>query len=285
MVSLYYFVGFIMFAALILYICVGSYRSHKAVIMKKRRDAVAGFSTRYANLKLFVRSYPTSAMDSIAKRKTIRKNSLAQFREFDCVKEMKAIIRNDVSFFENMLYAYDCNCHIKRAYDKALVSFDRAKRDANYEKANAYCKMSFAEYKALEDNMCLQLVGSVPMDFSFELVWSYTSPKGRNHYEHNRVFVAEEIRSLLDDVTYVDSVADFKKQQRRMLTPKLRYEILQRDNFTCVLCGRSSERDGVKLEVDHIVPVSKGGRTERGNLRTLCWDCNRGKGSRIEFRK
>lgn len=53
-----------------------------------------------------------------------------------------------------------------------------------------------------------------------------------------------------------------------------------REGFKCVLCGRSMA-DGIKqLEVDHIRPVSKGGLTEPGNLRTLCWDCNQGKKDR-----
>lgn len=59
------------------------------------------------------------------------------------------------------------------------------------------------------------------------------------------------------------------------MTQKLRYQILQRDHSRCVLCGRGP--DAVPLEVDHIVPVSKGGKTVPENLRTLCRDCNRGK--------
>ncbi|MBR5502670.1 MAG: HNH endonuclease, partial [Oscillospiraceae bacterium] len=35
------------------------------------------------------------------------------------------------------------------------------------------------------------------------------------------------------------------------------------------------------LEIDHIIPVSKGGVTEEGNLQTLCWKCNRAKSNKI----
>lgn len=35
------------------------------------------------------------------------------------------------------------------------------------------------------------------------------------------------------------------------------------------------------LEVDHIVPVSKGGLSEPENLQTLCWRCNRAKGAKM----
>lgn len=44
-------------------------------------------------------------------------------------------------------------------------------------------------------------------------------------------------------------------------------------------CGRGRE-DGVKLHVDHIVPVSRGGKSVMSNLQTLCEDCNCGKGNR-----
>ncbi len=52
--------------------------------------------------------------------------------------------------------------------------------------------------------------------------------------------------------------------------------MLREDGFKCRICGRSAE-DGVTLEVDHVLPVSKGGKTVRENLRTLCCDCNWGK--------
>lgn len=56
---------------------------------------------------------------------------------------------------------------------------------------------------------------------------------------------------------------------------------MKRDNFRCKLCGRSAQ-DGVTLEVDHIKPVSKGGKTELNNLWTLCRDCNRGKAAKYD---
>ena len=73
----------------------------------------------------------------------------------------------------------------------------------------------------------------------------------------------------------------FVAKQRRLMTDSLRYDVMQRDGFRCQICGATA-KDGYKLHVDHIIPVSKGGKTEMNNLRTLCERCNTGKGAKIE---
>ena len=69
-------------------------------------------------------------------------------------------------------------------------------------------------------------------------------------------------------------------KERGKLSNALRYKILKRDGLKCVLCGRTS--DEVKLAVDHIHPISNGGKTVEDNLRALCYDCNSGKGCKVE---
>ena len=71
--------------------------------------------------------------------------------------------------------------------------------------------------------------------------------------------------------------------QRRDITLGLRYDVLRRDRFGCVICGASpSSKVGCELHVDHIHPVVLGGMTTIANLRTLCSDCNIGKGAKVE---
>ena len=70
-----------------------------------------------------------------------------------------------------------------------------------------------------------------------------------------------------------------EKESRNPINPKLRYEVLKRDRFKCRYCGAKGKY--VKLEVDHIIPVSRGGTDDIDNLRTSCFKCNRGKGDRI----
>lgn len=72
---------------------------------------------------------------------------------------------------------------------------------------------------------------------------------------------------------------ELTSEDRRGVPLKLRYRVLVRDNFRCVLCGRSPALEhGVRLHIDHIVPYARGGKTNEENLRTLCEACNWGKG-------
>ena len=60
---------------------------------------------------------------------------------------------------------------------------------------------------------------------------------------------------------------------------KLRLQVLDRDCWTCRLCGRAlyGKRNGKRgnAAVDHIKPLSKGGAPyDPGNLRAVCGSCN-----------
>lgn len=68
--------------------------------------------------------------------------------------------------------------------------------------------------------------------------------------------------------------------RRENISPTLRFSILKRDGFRCRYCGQDAS-DGIKLEIDHILPVSKGGETVESNLQTTCFSCNRGKRDRL----
>lgn len=66
------------------------------------------------------------------------------------------------------------------------------------------------------------------------------------------------------------------KSKREPIPNRVRHQVFQRDNYRCRECGARLE-DGATLEIDHIVPVAKGGTNDISNLQTLCKACNRGK--------
>jgi Homing endonuclease associated repeat/HNH endonuclease len=72
------------------------------------------------------------------------------------------------------------------------------------------------------------------------------------------------------------------QEDRRDIPLGLRFRVLNRDKFKCVLCGDHPARNAqCVLHVDHILPWSRGGRTREDNLRTLCATCNVGRGNRF----
>lgn len=112
---------------------------------------------------------------------------------------------------------------------------------------------------------------------------------------HERYFVTLPVKALSLPVKSTRALARIEKP---LITPRvprpivpvvqktirswkaLRFQILKRDAYRCRLCGVSAA-DGieVRLEVDHITPRSKGGTDDMINLWTLCFACNRGKGT------
>lgn len=89
--------------------------------------------------------------------------------------------------------------------------------------------------------------------------------------EHNRIrhskFVSKEkIRELDKNIEYPredwrDAMIHFSR--------------------SCAFCGKPEGRAKVdRMDFDHLVPISKGGKTVRENVIPACRTCNRGRGAR-----
>jgi HNH endonuclease len=64
---------------------------------------------------------------------------------------------------------------------------------------------------------------------------------------------------------------------QRAPTPKLRMQVLKRDDQRCRICGRRpDDNSDLELHVHHIRPWEKGGVTDPSNLITLCHTCHNG---------
>ena len=90
--------------------------------------------------------------------------------------------------------------------------------------------------------------------------------------------IAELIKVLENKLT----ASAFAQEQRTLMTKKLREFI----KIATISLAAFAETPLMLspiyyLEIDHIIPVAKGGETVEDNLQTLCWKCNRAKSDKI----
>ena len=106
------------------------------------------------------------------------------------------------------------------------------------------------------------------------------------HTDIERTFymTIDEILDIGDELSSINFETTTRKynqaNQRKLMTPDLRNKIKERDNYTCQICGKYMP-DEVGLHIDHIIPISKGGKTVEQNLQVLCDKCNLRKSNRI----
>jgi hypothetical protein len=194
---------------------------------------------------------------------------------------MTAEIRANIAFFSDYVSKVRENREIKSGYQEEVQRIFLAEYSLNYSQL----KLSERTYRKHEKKLFLKRVLSPVVNCEFTVNMSYSSPKGKVNLSKSDRFTFDDLfacfesvsRSRIDKHTYSNLIA----VERGEISDSLRYDILNRDNFTCVICGASS-RQGARLHVDHIIPVSKGGKSVPSNLRTLCERCNIGKSNKIE---
>jgi len=118
--------------------------------------------------------------------------------------------------------------------------------------------------------------------FAVEYKFVYTSNGGMAQRSFAVSMTEDTIAELIKILESKMTASAFAKEQRTLMTKKLRDYIKNRDDFTCCNCGNSSLKEpNLLLEIDHIIPIAKGGITEESNLQTLCWKCNRSKSDKL----
>jgi len=111
---------------------------------------------------------------------------------------------------------------------------------------------------------------------SDELVTFLNKKYKKNLPEINKI-IQNKLAELLDG----DERNLLKRS--RTVNESSRYSVLKRANFKCQACGeRPTPDNDVILQIDHIIPFSKGGTNDIENLQVLCFKCNISKGNYFE---
>lgn len=152
--------------------------------------------------------------------------------------------------------------------------------------------MNEEKLRNIESIVFNDLIEKVNTDFYAEVHLYLT--RGRMHRVVDEKKELFDLNEIIDVLKSIDSSKlidgrrfysgevwkSIERVERAKVSNELRQEIFERDDYTCVIC-ESTEKES--LEIDHIMPISKGGKTEPDNLQTLCHDCNVRKGNDIDW--
>ncbi len=188
----------------------------------------------------------------------------------------------DIADYIDRFLCDDRNWHSVKRHEHEIMQW---KHDMeNYLQACRLRERRTRQYRAVLDDE-----GA----FRFETVRDQTRYKQQNYVKTSyKVSVPDSEKAVswpwlvnrhehLEEIGFEATLKEYySKSQRKLMTPKLRQQIKERDNYTCQICGKYMS-DEVGLHIDHIVPVAKGGKTVPSNLQVLCSKCNSSKGAKL----
>ncbi|MBP5446200.1 MAG: HNH endonuclease [Acholeplasmatales bacterium] len=172
----------------------------------------------------------------------------------------------------------------KLKYTKYLEEVFAIKKIDDYNASTE--KMNITYLKKLKDKMVDEIVKTPKTNFIAIVHLDCSTINGRVYGYKYDVFEPEQILSLIsrlnnksgsfyNDRGIWDAIC---RVERGKVSNKMRFLIYQRDGYRCCKCGRS--QNSCDLEIDHIKPIAKGGKSTYDNLQTLCSRCNKEKGDK-----
>ena len=200
------------------------------------------------------------------------------FDHFDFKQGIIYAMKRALKDPESLVYTKK-SLEIERQYLEDLKKLPPFMTAAEKEKIEDSEWLSFTEYAEIEKRLYKEWCKAGTCDWEIKFFVKYKPQYGPGNIKV-KCFSKKEIIPIWDGA--LKSI-ESNEYQRMLVTPSIRYQVMKQDNFRCQICGRTA-KDGVKLHVDHIRPVSKGGSLGKiaggrkyDNLRTLCDMCNTGK--------
>lgn len=145
--------------------------------------------------------------------------------------------------------------------DKVQISFEKWKKRCNGTYINAICKpcweLKYCPYGVLIEDFELR---ADPEDPYRCRVFGHMCP----------VFLVAEPLTETKELRNIS----------RRITMVTQRRVLRRDNYICQMCHNPIPDD--RINFDHIIPWSKGGSSDEGNIRLLCESCNKSRGNSFE---
>ena len=213
---------------------------------------------------------------------------------------------NQTHTYDNEKFYDNISCSDYLIYQLQYLSpkiFDQVKKvDSNKQKYQNYlCEVEsiqFGQFQCpigklkldkllnIEKSMVRKTAQAPATQFCITVTLYCSKMNGRIYDRKTQSFSVEEVLSFINrlknkngtfynDRDIWDSLC---RVERGKVSNKMRFSVYERDRYRCRCCG-VSERYAA-LEIDHIIPISKGGKSTYENLQTLCRKCNYEKGNK-----
>lgn len=249
-------------------------------------------------------------------RKFILENSvtLGKLRKVNDKYHFFDLVNYDMSnTYDNQDFYNDISCRDYLTYQlqfkKKEISeqiFKAEKNRENYRKyrdelksineIGTFCgdtgKLNKEKLIKTEKKICNKTAISPSLDYSVKVTLYCSKINGRKYEGKSQIFSSDDILFIISK-GIDDKIGQFYKNkdvwdaicrvERGKVSNAMRFSIYKRDGYRCRMCGISDRF--ANLEVDHIIPISKGGKSTYDNLQTLCHRCNVQKGNSMPYKK
>ncbi len=229
-------------------------------VRKIEQDDIELKGVAYNSIKKLNRQYQFKTLEfTNGKMKYFRRTNPQKYKDSEAAFNffVDDVVYPQCEFFEEIVRAVDYNAQL---YEKYTAEYNR---------------LSVGAKSRMEEIMCknIKIEPKLNVEFKLTLFYKYFDTSMSNDFKY-------DIKDIRKAISVVKVICEAKKKaqyERSLMSDAMRFKVFKRDNYTCQICG-VKKGEGVELEVDHIIPISKGGETRMDNLQTLCKRCNRGKG-------
>ena len=264
-------IGAVIIVAAIVFLCIKNAKVNKEIEKN---------SKRLASLRQLNKNTTFHIVDHIFYTRK-HYDSRRHFNSIEPAYLMTATLKKNLVYYKEIINKIKENRENYKLYIGLVDGIKSSSTDEDWKNL----KISQNTYLKKENNMFKKLILKPILNCSFKVEMTYYSRKRKRNYVKAKTFYFDNIVTCFESIsrTYVSKATYnmLAAVERGEISDSLRYDILKRDKFKCVICGASAS-DGALLHVDHIIPISKGGKSTPSNLRTLCERCNIGKSNKIE---
>lgn len=218
--------------------------------------------------------------------------SFDQYYTYDNANNYESISCEDYLIYQLQYIDKKLVDQIKKISDnKQMYShyLSEVKLISDFGKFEVPVKNLNLEKLIIKEKQCLRknLLQKPTTQFVLTITLCCSTINGRIYHKKTASFYDTNIFALIKKLnnkkgTYYNDRETWDslcRVERGKVSNKMRFSIYARDGYRCRQCGISDRY--ANLEIDHIIPISKGGKSTYDNLQTLCHKCNVEKGNSI----